>query len=94
MKGNHWFKAKYEFKLHTQHAHYNSSLDNELLDTEALREGSSTIRRYFQLKSEHTVTGTFLKRIAKKDINKCCDYTFQAKINVYHIMNKCQTWRN
>lgn len=36
-----------------------------------LGKAASIAKRYFELKSGHAVTGTFLKRIGKRDSDRC-----------------------
>lgn len=89
-EARHWFKTKHEAQPYTQRARYDPSLDTQGPDAEALGEAASTARRYFQLKSGHAVTGAFLRRIGKRDSDRCWDCTSRTRMDVHHVMYNCQ----
>lgn len=54
-----------------QRARYEQALEISGRDTAAMKEPAYVSRRYSKLKSEHTATGTYLKRIKKAETNRC-----------------------
>lgn len=65
------FKTKHELRPHRQQARYNPSLETESPGGAALREMAHKAQIYYQLKLGHTVTGTFLKRVGRRDCDRC-----------------------
>lgn len=93
-EAKHWFQTKHRTRQQTYRARYISRLDTERPDTGVLSEDARIAHRYLQLKSQHLVTGTFFRRIEKRNSDRCWDCTFQTRMKVYYVMYNCQTWRN
>lgn len=89
----HWFKARYEGRTDLQPARYDTVLDTEGQDEEALREKTHIARAYYQLKSGDTVTDTYLKQIDRRDSDRCWECGSLAWMDIHHMLFTCQTWR-
>lgn len=70
-KAQHWFQKKHENRTHIHRARYEPTLDTQGPDETAMYGNARVARRYFQLKSGHAVTGSFLKRVGKRPNNEC-----------------------
>lgn len=57
-----------------------------------MREAAYVSTKYFQLKIEHTVTGTYLHCIRKEDTDQCCKCTLRAQMDTHHTMFDSRKW--
>lgn len=58
-----------------------------------MRRQANIYLRCFQLESEDSVVGIFLKRISKRDSGRYWDYECIARIDVHHVMSNCSAWK-
>lgn len=48
---------------------------------------------YFQLKSGHTVTGTYLRRMGRAGSNQYWECTSHVRMDVHHALLNYKTWQ-
>lgn len=70
-KARHWFQNRHENYAYIQFAQYDSAMETQRPDESAMGTQTHISHKYFQLKSRHTVTGTFLKHIGKRESDRC-----------------------
>lgn len=70
-----WFKTENDRRTLLQSAQYDLALKSQGPDTEAIERASKVSRRYFQLKSVHTVMDTYLQRIGIAETDRCRECT-------------------
>lgn len=58
-------------------------------DEEAMQRQTYVSHQYFQLKSGHAVTDTFLRYIENRGNGRCWECDFRSQIDVHHIMFIC-----
>lgn len=58
-----------------------------------MQETAYVSRRYFQLKSGHTVMGTYLKPLGKIETDLCLQCISQARIDTDYTIFYCMKWR-
>lgn len=68
---NHWFREENDRDHPIEIVRYDPALESQGQDTEALKKAAYVSRRYFQQKSGHTITGTYLKYIGKAETDRC-----------------------
>lgn len=73
-----WFKGKHEARPHVQHAEYDPGLDTQKVNEIALRENAHIANVYYPLESGHVVRGTYLRRIGRRDNERCWECSSPA----------------
>jgi ribonuclease HI len=67
--------------------------DKRGMDQIAAKRPKGVALRYFQLKTNHAMTGTHLKRIGRRESERCwfCGHTRQTR---HHLFFDCPRWRD